>query len=469
MIDFALPAFLWAGAFAALLPVALHLIARRPPDRVPLPTARFLRQDQRTRLRIRRRPSDLLLMAIRAGFLLALGLGLAAPTWTGSAAGTAEIVLLDRSGASHHGWTGAVAEARTRLLAPDGSSRGVLVLFDTTAVVVPSTEVARVLDTLEIAGPIPTAPRYGPAFSALGAARSRLLAESASVTVIGTPVAQGWTPGLASLRAAAWAGSVEWVAPVDPVPAAPVPATAEEDAPRARRARVSGGAEGRFVPAALEALGWAVDRAADGALPELRVVLPGTGAPDPVELDAAARAGAIVLIAGDTRSAAGLELWVPEPVMGGSRREAGIVAFPDGYQVAGVGGRMDGAPAPGARVVAVWEDGSPAGVARPLGEGCATFLAADPEAGRLPTSARLPGLLRRLLEACAPPHSSSAGFVPLDEGALHLLRSPESPPRLALGASGGAPRLALAPWLLALAAILLVAETAAAYLRRSDA
>jgi hypothetical protein len=469
MIDFALPAFVWAGAFAALLPLALHLIARRPPDRVPLPTARFLRQDQRTRLRIRRRPSDLLLMAIRSSFLLALGLGLAAPTWTGSAAGTAEIVLLDRSAASRQGWTGAVAEARTRLLAPDGSSRGTLVLFDTAAVVVPQSEVAGVLDTLESAAPIPMPPRYGPAFSALTEARSRLLAESASVTIIGTPVAQGWTPGLAPLRAAAWAGSLEWVTPVEPAAQALAAEIAEKDAVRAQRARVNGGTEGRFVDAALQALGWAVGRAPEGARPDLQVVLPGGGAPDPAELDALASAGAIVLIAGDATSAVGLELWIPGPEADAARPERGILVFPDGYQVPGVGGRTGGAPAPGARVVAVWEDGSPAAVVRPRSGGCSAFVAADPEAGRLPTSARLPGLLRRLLEACAPPHSSSPGFVPLDQGALHLLRSPESPPRLALGASGGAPRLALAPWLLALAAILLIAETAAAYLRRSVA
>jgi hypothetical protein len=42
MLTLGAPLFLLAGALAALVPLALHLIRRRPPSRSPLPTARFL-------------------------------------------------------------------------------------------------------------------------------------------------------------------------------------------------------------------------------------------------------------------------------------------------------------------------------------------------------------------------------------------------------------------------------------------
>ena len=74
MLTLAVPAFLVAGALAMLVPLALHLIRRRPPLRAPLPTARFLVEDPRNAVRVSR-PTDLPLLALRMLLLLLLGFG----------------------------------------------------------------------------------------------------------------------------------------------------------------------------------------------------------------------------------------------------------------------------------------------------------------------------------------------------------------------------------------------------------
>ena len=68
MIAAAFPGFLLAGVLFAVLPIALHLLTRRPPERKPLPTAQFLARDARTLLRLRRRPTDLWLLLVRVLF-----------------------------------------------------------------------------------------------------------------------------------------------------------------------------------------------------------------------------------------------------------------------------------------------------------------------------------------------------------------------------------------------------------------
>ncbi|MEW5931547.1 MAG: BatA domain-containing protein, partial [Gemmatimonadota bacterium] len=139
MLQFARPALLAAGVLAALVPLLLHLIARRPPERTALPTARFLSPDARTAIRLRRRPTDLLLLALRMLLLALLGAAAAGPAWLPRQRGTAELVLLDRSAAmDRRAWAAAVGEARRALLGPDGAARGALVLFDSAAAPVAS-------------------------------------------------------------------------------------------------------------------------------------------------------------------------------------------------------------------------------------------------------------------------------------------------------------------------------------------
>ena len=135
MITFGTPAFLLAGALAALVPLALHLIRRRPPARAPLPTERFLAPNPRTSVRVSR-PTDPLLLALRMLLLILAGAAFARPVWLPDARGASEIVLLDRGAAMASGDGGrqAVFLARQRLLGADGVARGELILFDTAAV-----------------------------------------------------------------------------------------------------------------------------------------------------------------------------------------------------------------------------------------------------------------------------------------------------------------------------------------------
>ena len=122
MLTLAVPAFLVAGALAMLVPLALHLIRRRPPMRAPLPTARFLAEDPRNAVRVSR-PTDLPLLALRMFLLLLLGLALARPAWLPAPEGTSTVVLLDHGAAMRNaGWNAAVSEARRTLLDAEDQS-----------------------------------------------------------------------------------------------------------------------------------------------------------------------------------------------------------------------------------------------------------------------------------------------------------------------------------------------------------
>src|SRR5688500_16708223 len=128
-----------------LVPLALHLIRRRPLGRAPLPTARFLVEDPRKAVRVSR-PTDLPLLALRMLLLLLLGFGLARPAWIPTPEGTSTVVLLDRGSAMRgDGWRAAVGEARRSLRDADGASRGELVMFDTAAVRVPRARITPAL------------------------------------------------------------------------------------------------------------------------------------------------------------------------------------------------------------------------------------------------------------------------------------------------------------------------------------
>jgi hypothetical protein len=90
------PSALAIAGVAAAIAVALHFIARSRPLAEPLPTARFI---PRTPVHARSRSmalTDLILLAVRIGALLAIGLAVAAPSVTGRGR-TARIVLLDHS------------------------------------------------------------------------------------------------------------------------------------------------------------------------------------------------------------------------------------------------------------------------------------------------------------------------------------------------------------------------------------
>jgi hypothetical protein len=99
-MTFAAPLFLLA-ALAAVIPVALHLIARRRARQLPFPSLQFLELSvERTRRRKRLR--DAALMFLRAAALMLLAVGLARPAVTSLGAlwgnaGAATVILLDNS------------------------------------------------------------------------------------------------------------------------------------------------------------------------------------------------------------------------------------------------------------------------------------------------------------------------------------------------------------------------------------
>ncbi|HEX8672582.1 MAG TPA: BatA domain-containing protein, partial [Longimicrobium sp.] len=257
MLTLGAPLFLVAGGLAALVPLALHLIRRRPPTRSPLPTARFLSEDARSSIRVSR-PTDRLLMALRMLLLLLAGAAFARPSWIPAPRGTREVVLLDRSAAMRDSdaWRRAVEQARRTLLAPDGTARGDLILFDTSAVHLPQRRLtAATFDSLAAAGPSAHPTSYAVALRAIDpAARALRGADSVRVTMLSALRWGGWRPGMAALRQAAWPGAIrlsDLSSPTSPAAAAPT-------GPELRRSAVviaSGGA-GRFVIPALEATGW---------------------------------------------------------------------------------------------------------------------------------------------------------------------------------------------------------------------
>ncbi|HEU0016683.1 MAG TPA: BatA domain-containing protein, partial [Longimicrobium sp.] len=263
MLRFAVPGFLLAGALAMLVPLALHLIRRRPPGRAPLPTTRFLSPDPRNAVRVSR-PTDLLLLALRMLLLLLAGAAFARPAWLPAPRGTSTVVLLDRSAAMGDAWREAVGSARGALLGADGGVRGELVLFDTAAVRVPRARIRPALfDSLAAARPAGAAD-YAAALRAVPpAARELRGSNSVRVRMISALRQEGWSTGLAPLRRAAWPGSLELV------PVAAARAGADTAPPARERSAVvaASGGGGRYVAAALAALGYAVRTASPAAVP----------------------------------------------------------------------------------------------------------------------------------------------------------------------------------------------------------
>lgn len=468
MLAFSAPAFLVAGALAALVPLALHLIARRPPVRAALPTLRFLARDPRVALRLQR-PTDLPLLALRMLWILLLGAGLAGPSWTPAREGTADLVLLDRSaGMEGAAWSMAVEEARRALLGPEGEPRGSLVLFDTAAVRVPPGAVTAVwLDSLASAGPGGAPADYAAALRALPlAARELRGADSVRAILLSTLRWEGWRPGLPHLRRAAWPGALRL--PVLPGDAGPDPSSPSERVARAVVLAPEG--EGGYATAALAATGWKVS--AGGELPDSAAayLVLSPVAPEVVgRLLDAARGGATVVVASG-QPAAPLRDALPWRWNGEDGGEApGALAFGPELRLAGAAEHAGGRPSPGARWLAVWEDGRPAAAAAPLGEGCLVYLAAPLEGGSLPLSAAFPRAVDRLARACEDADGGvPAGMraAPLDAGARALLRgdgAEEVPAREVEGGGGGLP---LGRWVLLGALAVALAETALAYGRR---
>lgn len=470
MLTFAAPAFLLAGALAMLVPLALHLIRRRPPFRAPLPTARFLVEDPRNAVRVSR-PTDLPLLLLRMLLLLLLGLALSRPAWIPAPEGTSTVVLLDRGAAMRgEGWRAAVGQARRDLLAPDGTARGELVMFDTAVARVPRERITPALfDSLLAAAPSDHPSDYAAALRAIPASAQALRgADSVRVRMISALADAGWTPGLAPLRRAAWPGTVDLAR----VALAGASADSAAAGAPARTALTLSARGGGFASAALGAAGVEGGRANPQApLPgdaSVYLLMEAPSAGTAQQLLERARAGATLVV---TPAAATDAIRAALPWTGGvgvAENSGGAMWFGAELELAGAAGRVQaGAPAQGARTLAAWEDGRPAAVAKPLGSGCVVFVGAELEGGDLPFQAEYPAALARLARGCASAVPRAADARTLDPGAVALLRGrgPSAVAASAVGASEAG--IALGRWVLIAALLVALVETLLAYRRRT--
>lgn len=460
MLTLAAPGFLLAGLLATLVPLALHLIRRRPPQRAALPTARFLSEDPRNAIRVSR-PTDVPLLLLRMLLLALLGAALARPSWIPAREGTANVALLDRGAASAAEWPRAVETARRAVTGPDGEPAGELLLFDTAAVHVPRAELTMAYwEKLASDGPGRGRSDLAAGLRAVPlAARGLRGADSVVVRLISAFPRSGWSAGLAPLRRAAWPGSLDLV----PLRIG-TDSTSADSGGSARGAAVVTASGGRYAAAALGALGYAT-----------RMVVPMSASPIPepviVVLDVPAaglmdraRAGATVVFAA---GAVDGDRDLPWTGSAAASSGGGTLWFGPELRIGGAAGRAGGAPASDARVVAAWDDGRPAAAARRIGRGCLVVAGTALEGGELPFQAEYPAMLGRLARGCD--DASPTRERPLDSGALSLLRGtgPRTVAANRLGAAGGG--FAFGRWLLAAAILAALLETLLAYRRRTTA
>ena len=420
-MTFASPLLLVAGATLSLVPVLLHLLRPAPPERAPLPTARFIGGQAPSRIRFARRLRDLPLMLLRSLFLLLLFAAVAEPRFEARRAGTAEIVLIDAE-AAPAAQRGALLDS-IRALA---SSRVIPVLFDTAAG--------------EIDGPgQPAAPARASYAVALRALRTRAgtlaSAESVRVTLVTAPRWGAWTPGTTALIAA-WPSAIRLH-----TVRLPVSASSDTGVAGAARAFVRGDEdETRFVAAALAVLGYGTGTVENADL----IVLFDTT--DAVWTTTTSATVIAVLANGETR-----------------RSRDAVLLGDDHLKASGLALE----PPAGSRIVAAWSDGAPAAVAWDRDGSCRVLTGIDFRAGAAPLDPGFPAALGRLSAACADrrdPHGDS----PLDPGALRLLAgiaAGDTAPELVAAASlpGVSRGRPLYRPLLVLALLVALAETALAF------
>jgi hypothetical protein len=382
------------------------------------------------------------------------------------------VVLLDRGAGMAGGdaWPRGVDAARRRLLAPGDRSRGTLVLFDSTATVVPPNRITPALfDSLARAVPTPAPSRYLAALRMISPAVGGLpAADSVRVALVTRPLWSGWSDGLAPLRHAVWPGKLELVelpdrSTLDDDVAADNSNTLDAVYFAAKLDRPS------FVKPALEATGWRVQLSdASSGLDTAALIVVGGAVPPALaaELERAARAGATVLAtAPAAASLRGVIPWV-----GAMRVDSagGGMWLASEVHVAGAGMRLSGDAAAGATVIAAWDDGSPAAAALRVGRGCVVFAATDLERGEMTLDGGYPRLLDGLAHGCEAGDATSSidRATPLDRGAREVLRGTGKgvvAARTVPGWGGGVP---LGRWLLAAALLAALAETFFAYVRR---
>ena len=421
------PGFLLAGLAAAIGTVALHLIMHRLPPVAFLPTARVVPPGTARAVRRAMRPDDIPLLALRVAMLLLAAAALARPVLDPERRSAARVVVLDQSRA-----VADIGEVRDsgRTLAEPGD---IVVAFDSSARVVAGAGDSLVgLQRRDVRGNL-----AGALVAAIQAAPSlRDEADSVEIVLVSPFLREEMDDATLAVRAQ-WPGRVRLVrVAADTATAPPAAAT---------------GGPGTGLPGD-DPLAAALRLRGTAARPGTIRILRTPPAPDD---SAWARQGGVLVH------------WPAAP--GGAGSEAGAAAGAEASDsigaviaegavvVAAFARSRDPSVSPeaeGARSVAWWADGQPAASERPLGEGCVRdVLIAVPSRGDLVLRASFARLLHALTGPCG--GASDRRRAP-DELLANL--SGTGP----LAASSALPhparQSALAPWLLAGALLLALAE-----------
>lgn len=463
MITAAAPGFLIAGGLIAALPVLLHLLSRRPPDRVALPTARFLSEDPRTLLRLRRTPSDLPLLMMRVLFALALGAAFAGLRWAPERVGSREVILVDAGADSLVEWaslTDAVEEVASVAGATGTNSAGGTATEPPLVIAYGLDDGPRVVAADELRavprGSRPATVEEGLRALRREAARSRFA--KARVTWVGRPSWRIWSPAVALMRPALWPGGLRLQTVEGDGRRVPTRDTASSAANMPHpplRARIAVDSGSRALARAVEALGGRVMDEADNAeeaSPDWIVaeMTPEGLAPWLAQV----RSGATLVGFGEPPTGSQEFPWAPGP-LSTRPREAALLVLDGDRTVGGVVSRVPGLPTPGARTLLTFDDGTPAAAALEVGEGCVVFVPAALDDVALTSSSAYPELLETLLLRC---RDSGFGDGPLDQGALAALERSDLPTTVGVAAVLAPEGRELTRWLLLAALALLGLE-----------
>lgn len=405
-MSFLAPVWLVAAAIASIGVVALHLITTQRPPPSELPTARFVPQGDARASSRAARPTDLLLLLLRCAALLLMGAAFAGPVTHARGTPLARVVVIDRS-------RGTLADVRDSAVALTRSGDA-LVLFDSAATIVTSgaADSLRALAAGHARGSLSAA-----LVGARRAARDLSRGADSVELVIVSPLTADELDAASAATFGRWPGRARLVrtAAARPVGAAVI--LVSDDPDDALRAPI----------AALNAT------AARGAAPAtVRVVRSGPSSAD----SAAARDGAALVswprIGSAAPSAQGL--WAGNATLVAPLARLAI-------------------PAAG-RPVARWADGQRAAAEWPLGRGCVRAVGVGvPSAGDVTLQPAFGAVARSLLAPC----DGANLWAAASDSLAKLFERP--------GAAATAAALRstdedspLAPWLLAVALLLLACE-----------
>ena len=490
MISLVQPLALVGGGLLAVFVVALHFFAPRPPDRTPLPTARFLREDTHTTLRFRRRPTDVTAMALRAVLALLLGLMFAQPRWLPQRTdGVTRVVLLDRGAGMASVWGAAQAAA---LSETEAEGAQVVTFSDGPPTPVDAAALPQLV-------PDESESSYLNGIRALRTIATEVSSREVEAVLITRGRWSAWDPQFAGLRDAAWPGGLEvvWLNGPGPegsfsdaVEGPPVgglleaevsdslgagvgdPPEAPDRGPQPLRP-VPGPLEPSLVPA-LHTLGYEVvvrptsnpDRPAsleaDGGSESqglLRFVRSQEANGDDIS---AARRGDTVVVYGpstperapdEVRGAWDPDGWPSSPHPEALRVRDRRLPFADVGFAAGSAVTRN---ADAAYLPIVLEDGAPVAVGEAVGSGCVVRFGGPIDVGS--GHPAYPHLIRTLADGCRGPAATRLATGPLDGAALSVMEGAGSS-RVDVTALGLDNGTALSGWVLLLVLGAALAET----------